>query len=111
MTEKENWAKRARSKSRHESKCGLDRRYNVEINHWLTTNDQFEDNWPKSYDLIFAQYCSHNMQSSIMELPNFELQILDNQLELLANVKKSMHLPMKTVHPSIDRDAESVDES
>ena len=36
----------------------------VELTPWFRKHDQFDENWAKSYGLIFDQYCSQEMQNT-----------------------------------------------
>ena len=79
----------------------MNRKYEAKLIHYFRQNEDFEDNWIKAYGLIYATYCSREMQTAIRESQNYESTILDNPLELLTEVEKLMHVPRKAVYPTL----------
>ena len=61
----------------------------------------FEDNWVKAYSLIFETYCSRDMQVALCDLIDYDTRTLDNQLELLIDIEKLMHVPRKAMYPTL----------
>ena len=50
----------------------LDKRYEAELTHHFTKQDQFGDNWAKVLGLIYEKYCPRDMQVATRELPEFK---------------------------------------
>ena len=79
----------------------LNRKYEAQLAHYFGQEMEFEDNWVKAYGLIFESYCSRDMQIAVRELVDYETRTIDNPLELLIDVEKSMHVPRKAVYPEL----------
>ena len=60
-----------------------DMKFTQEWNSWQKVNGKFEEDWAKTYALIFCTYCTSEMRTTIKEDPNFERVIRDNPLEVL----------------------------
>ena len=69
----------------------LDRKWDVDYKRYVEKQEEFEENYVKAYAFIFDNYCSKEMQVALKELPDFELLIRNDPLQLLENVEKLMH--------------------
>ena len=74
-------------------------KYRSQFNFWCQKNEEFEESWERAYGIIFSQYCSSTMQLAIKEHPDFQSRIRDDPLELLIEIEKAMHVPMKLAYP------------
>ena len=77
----------------------FDMNHSSKFDYWCQQNNEFEENWEKAYGIIFSQYCSNTMQLAMKEHPDFESRIRDDPMELLIEVEKAMHVPMKSAYP------------
>ena len=77
----------------------LDKEYDARLKHYIAKDEDFDENWMKSYAYIFESYCSKDMQVAIKELPNYESEIQNEPLKLLEEVKKLMHTSVRARYP------------
>ena len=61
----------------------------------------FDENWVKTYALIWDKYCSREVQVALKEMPDFESSILNQPIVLLERVENLMHTPMKAKYPPL----------
>ena len=74
-------------------------RYEAQMNHHCIANEKFENEWVKAYSLIYDNFCLRDMQVVLKELPEFDVRIRDNPLELLKEAEKLSHVPRKAAYP------------
>ena len=71
--------------------------------------ERFEENWVKAYALIFDEYCTKAMQTSIEELEDFETAVRNEPLVLLERIKSLIAIPelglIAGVNPAINSPA------
>ena len=83
---------------RKEDQEGLDIFYKAEINEHIKRSNLYKDNMKKAYALIMS-YTSKIMQNRLETLPNFESEIRDKPIKLLAAIRTKMHDPERTKYP------------
>ena len=79
----------------------LNRKYEAKLVHFFKQEEDFQDNWIKAYGLIYRSYCTREMQIALKELSNFEVDVLDNPLQLLEEIERLMHVPRRAVYPTL----------
>ena len=89
------------SAERQLDKKRLCRKYDVDYSEWKKECREFDENWAKAYGIIFDQYCSTDMKRMMKEQPHFETTIRDDPLELLGEVEKQMHFPLRATYPML----------
>lgn len=94
---KKSTAKDATDKATEDEQYKID--YQLEREEFMKDKKTFDSNYIKAYALIYREYCSTAMQSQLRELPEFESRIQDDPVELLMEVQKLMHVPLKAVYP------------
>ena len=76
-----------------------DMKFTQEWNSWQKVNGKFEEDWAKTYALIFGTYCTSEMRTAIKEDPNFESVIRDNPMEVLRVIATLMYTPVRARYP------------
>ena len=61
--------------------------YGKEIELWMEIRKILESNWMKAYAHIFNKCCSRSMHISIVELPYYEDNIINDTLVLLESLR------------------------
>lgn len=59
------------------------------------------ENVRKSFTLILWNYCTSEMKLSLRELPNFRIEVFNDQIHLLKNVEILMHLLRRVIYPTM----------
>jgi len=80
-------------KGKAEEQSGMDICYQEELRQyldWLDRVQTLKDGMNQAYSLIFSTYCSKLMQGRLEALPEFELSIRNNPIELLKAIKNCM---------------------
>ena len=61
--------------------CNID--YTDNRKKYNQVNERFEEDWSKTYALIYGLYCTSEMRTAIKEDPKFKSEIRDEPLRVL----------------------------
>ena len=75
--------------------------YSARIKQHVTRDEMLGENLKKAYALIYSNYCTTGMQQSLQELSNFQSEIQDDPIKLLAAIETLAHNPVKARYPFV----------
>ena len=76
-----------------------DTKFTQEWNTWQKVNGKFDEDWAKTYALIYRTYCRSEMRTVIKEDPRFETDIMDEPLRVLDAISTSMYTLVRVRYP------------
>ena len=79
--------------------AGLDILFQEELRAFIDRKMLLNENKCKAYSLIFSSYCTRQMQQRIEEHPAFDLDIIDNPIRLLTEIKTLTHDTVRAEYP------------
>jgi len=88
-------------KGKAEEQSGRDICYQEELRRYLDRVQTLKDGINQAYSLIFSTYGSKLMQGRLEALPEFELSIRNDPIELLKAIKNCMVESVRAQHPLI----------
>ena len=65
-------------------------KFTQEWNTYEKVNGKFEEDWAKTYALIYGTYCTSKMRTSIKEDSKFESDIRNEPLKILDEIRTLM---------------------
>ena len=90
----EKYAKKEETEQR-----SLDIKYEKESELWTERITTLERNWTKAYANIFNQYCSQSIHISVMELPYYEYNIINDPLVMLGRIQHLTSSQIRETYP------------
>ena len=75
--------------------------FKINYERHMINQQALEENWVKTYALIWDKYCSREVQVALKEMPDFDTSVLNEPIVLLQRVENIMHTPMKAKYPPL----------
>ena len=79
----------------------LEIQYDKDYDRWIYKKDNFEDNWARTYSLIFDRFCSREMQIALKESKEYLTLIKGDPVALIEAAEKLSLQPVTTVKAEI----------
>ena len=73
----------------------LEMKWKITVEIHMKDQKTLDENWVRSYTLIWDKYCSREIQMAIEEMPDFDTSIVNQPIVLLQRVDNLTHTPMK----------------